>query len=75
VGIAHRPVYLLFLLVGIAHPTTTQNVPFSRLSNQGYARAAERRTEASTMLHTLFLPDWERALHAVFQWNSTGLRP
>ncbi len=25
VGIAHRPVYSLVLLVGIAHPTTTQH--------------------------------------------------
>jgi len=44
-----------------------ETVKIYRLSNQGYARIAELSAEASNTLNTPLLPDWEFALHNLFE--------
>lgn len=44
-----------------------ESVKIYRLSNQGYARVAELSAEASNALNTPLLPDWELALHDLFE--------
>ena len=44
-----------------------ETVKIYRPSNQGYARVAELSAEASNALNTPLLPDWELALHDLFE--------